>query len=147
MQRLLPPFLFLFSAALMVLLSKYFPVARLLDHPWTLLGLAGLAGGLAIILVAGNQFRRAKTNLPTFNKPDHLVTSGLFKYSRNPIYLGFSIATFGVALYLGALSPFFVCVLFIFIVDRWYIAFEEKIMSDVFGQAYEDYKRSVRRWI
>ncbi len=147
MQRLLPPLLFLVCVAAMALLNIYFPVVRLLDHPWTLIGLIDLAGGLVITLVAGMQFIRARTNLKTFNKPDQLVTSGLFKYSRNPMYLGFVISIFGVALYLGSLSPFLIFVLFILIADRWYIAFEEKMMAEIFGQAYEDYKKSVRRWI
>ena len=147
MQRLLPPFLFLLAVAAMALLNNYLPIVRLLDHPWTLIGVIDLAGGIAITLFAGSQFMRARTNLKTFNDPEKLVTTGLFKYSRNPMYLGFSISTFGVALYLGSLTPFFICLLFIFIADRWYIAFEEKKMAEIFGKEYETYKASVRRWI
>ena len=90
---------------------------------------------------------RVKTNLHTFNQPDRLVVTGLFKYSRNPMYLGFAISTFGVALYLGSLSPFLMVVLFIVVADRWYIAFEEKVMINIFGDDYENYKKSVHRWI
>ncbi|WP_419905485.1 methyltransferase family protein [Kiloniella sp.] len=131
----------------MSVLDSYFPIIRLLQYPWNLLGLIDLAGGLVITLVAGAQFIKVKTNLKTFNRPDQLVTSGLFKYSRNPMYLGFAISTFGVGLYLGSLSPFLVVVLFIVVADRWYIAFEEKVMADIFGDAYDDYKKAVRRWV
>ena len=147
MQRLLPPFLFLICVVMMVLLSTDYPIIRFLQYPWTLIGILDLIGGLGITLVAGIQFMRAKTNLKTFDKPDQFVTSGLFKFSRNPMYLGFAIATIGVAIYLGALSPFFICILFIVIADRWYIAYEERVMADTFGQDYMDYKAKVRRWI
>ncbi|MEH6630998.1 MAG: isoprenylcysteine carboxylmethyltransferase family protein [Halopseudomonas aestusnigri] len=147
MQRLLPPFFFLLCLIAMALLNKFVPTIRFVEYPWNLLGLIDLGGGIAITLVAGAQFMRAKTNLKTFNKPDQLVTSGLFKYSRNPMYVGFAISTFGVALYLGSLSPFCIFVLFIIVANCWYIAFEEKIMADVFGEDYENYKKSVRRWV
>ncbi|WP_179188073.1 methyltransferase family protein [Kiloniella majae] len=147
MQRLLPPFFFLICIVLMGLLGTYYPVIRFLQYPWTLIGLLDLIGGLSITVIAGAQFMRAKTNLKTFNKPDQFVTSGLFKFSRNPMYLGFAISTFGIALYLGALSPFLICVLFILVADRWYIAHEEVVMAETFGEAYMDYKAKVRRWI
>ncbi|MFD2206156.1 methyltransferase family protein [Kiloniella antarctica] len=147
MRCLLPPFFFLLCVVIMALLNGYVPLVRFVAYPWNLLGVVDLVGGLAITLVAGSQFMRAKTNLKTFDRPDHLVTTGLFKYSRNPMYLGFVIAAFGVAFYLGSLAPFFIVVLFIFVADRWYVAFEERIMADVFGADYEKYKNSVRRWI
>ncbi len=147
MQKLLPPFFFLICVVMMVLLSSYYPIIRFLQYPWTLIGLLDFIGGLSITLIAGVQFMRAKTNLKTFNKPDQFVTSGLFQFSRNPMYLGFAIATFGVALYLGALSPFLICVVFIVVADRWYIAYEEAVMAETFGQVYMDYKARVRRWI
>lgn len=147
MQRLLPPFFFLVCVVMMALLSTYYPILRFLEYPWTLIGILDLIGGLSITLIAGVQFMRAKTNLKTFNKPDQFVTSGLFRFSRNPMYLGFAISTFGVALYLGALSPFLICALFIAVVDRWYISYEEKMMAETFGQTYLDYKAKVRRWL
>ena len=147
MQRLLPPFFFLVCVVMMALLSTYYPMLRFLEYPWTLIGILDLVGGLSITLIAGVQFMRAKTNLKTFNKPDQFVTSGLFRFSRNPMYLGFAISTFGVALYLGALSPFLICALFIAVADRWYISYEEKVMAETFGQAYMDYKTKVRRWV
>ncbi|KLN59592.1 hypothetical protein WH96_17150 [Kiloniella spongiae] len=147
MQKLLPPLFFLICVVMMVLLNTYYPIIRFLEYPWTLIGLLDLVGGLSITLIAGVQFIRAKTNLKTFNKPDEFVISGLFKLSRNPMYLGFAISAFGVGLYLGALSPFLICALFIVVVDRWYIAYEEGVMALTFGQAYVEYKARVRRWI
>lgn len=76
-----------------------------------------------------------------------MVTHGLFKYSRNPIYLGFSISLAGVIIVLGAISPIVVLVLFIAITNTWYIPFEEQNMEALFGEAYLNYKRTTRRWI
>ena len=74
------------------------------------------------------------------------MTTGLFRYSRNPIYLGFSIALFGVAIVLGNVIAFDGFLAFIIAVNLWYIPFEEAEMEKQFGQDYLAYKNKVGRW-
>ena len=93
------------------------------------------------------RFAKVKTNIKTFDKPDKLLTDGLYKYSRNPMYLGFVIALLGVWLLLGSLSPLLLVLIFIFITNTVYISFEEKMMGDTFGELYFTYKNKTRRWI
>ena len=84
----------------------------------------------------------------TFDKPSKLLTNGLFKYSRNPIYLGLLLAILGVALLTkGSILSLSIVLIFFVITDRWYIAFEEKMMLEKFGDEYTDYCKKVRRWI
>ncbi|MCE3289332.1 MAG: hypothetical protein K0R83_1344, partial [Caulobacter sp.] len=83
----------------------------------------------------------------TFDDPDVLVTGGPFRFTRNPMYLGFLLLLAGVALGLGAASPWIVPVVFWLLADRWYIPFEERAMRRTFGEAYEAYARRVRRWV
>lgn len=82
----------------------------------------------------------------TFDKPSKWVTEGVYQYSRNPMYLGLVITLFGSALLMGVaiVSLLLVGVLGI-IIDRWYIAFEEKAMRHAFGLEYEAYCQNVRR--
>jgi protein-S-isoprenylcysteine O-methyltransferase Ste14 len=87
------------------------------------------------------------TTLDTFSEPNKLVTDGPYKYSRNPIYLGYALVLIGVWLLLGSLSPLFIVVFSIVITDRWYIPFEENMLAEKFGPAYTSYKSRTRRWI
>ena len=134
-------------AVAMIASRVWFPGVVLFGPPWVNIGLLGIFGGLYITLSAASQFRHAHTNIKPFNDPDVLVTDGWFKVSRNPIYLGFALFLAGVAIGTGALIPLIPAVLFVLIADRWYIRQEEEAMQRVFGEAYEDYCRSVRRWL
>ncbi|MBO2542873.1 isoprenylcysteine carboxylmethyltransferase family protein [Salegentibacter sp. BDJ18] len=76
-----------------------------------------------------------------------MVTNGLFKFSRNPIYLGFLISLLGVWVLLGIVLPILGCLLFILIINYWYISYEENEMEKQFGAEYREYKSRVNRWI
>ena len=71
----------------------------------------------------------------------------MYKYSRNPIYLGMGIILFGGAMVLGTFSPFIVVVIFILVIERAFIVKEEIFLENIFGDEYLEYKKSVRRWI
>ena len=146
-MRLLPPRLVLILLAAMGALHVLLPGPMLLAFPYTLAGAAVAALGLALVLSGARLFSRVRTNIRTFNEPGVLVTGGLFRWSRNPIYLGFVLLLLGTAVLLGSATPFLAVVVFAAVADRWYIAFEERAMQAKFGDAYADYKRRTRRWI
>lgn len=148
MKKLLPPKLFLLFALAMGPVCWALGSQHHILYPLNLSGLALLVLGIGIAKWGKTLFAKRKTNINTFDSPDLLITEGLYKYSRNPMYLGFAIAIFGVAiLFQGAFSSFVFAFLFIFITDRWYIGFEEKVMREKFGQSYRDYCKNTRRWI
>ncbi len=146
-MKLLPPVLVGILAVAMIASRVWFPGVVLFGPPWVNIGLLGIFGGLYITLSAASQFRHVHTNLKPFKDPDVLVTDGMFRMSRNPMYLGFALFLAGIAVGTGALIPLLLAVLFVFIADRWYIAQEEVAMRRVFGSAYEDYCRTTRRWL
>lgn len=146
-KRVLPPVLFLFAILAMTALWKLLPVTEVVSFPFSLTGLPLVLLGIAMTVAGSNQFDRAGTNIKTFDDPEVLVTEGLFRYTRNPMYLGFSIALLGIALSLGNLSAFAVVAAFVVVVDRWYIRYEENRMEHVFGDEYEAYKNRTRRWL
>ncbi|MFZ1105652.1 MAG: isoprenylcysteine carboxylmethyltransferase family protein [Hyphomicrobiaceae bacterium] len=76
-----------------------------------------------------------------------LVTDGLFRWSRNPMYLGFVLRLLGTAILLGTTTPFIAPALFALIADRWYIAFEERAMGEKFGVDDAAYMGRTRRWL
>jgi protein-S-isoprenylcysteine O-methyltransferase Ste14 len=147
MQKVIPPFLFLFCAIAISLLDSYYPIQALLTNPYNFIGIIPLLIGVFMVVSTNKRFSKVKTQIHTFKKPKKLVTDGLFQYSRNPIYLGFSIALLGIALLFGNLSALIPVLLFFLVANFWYIPFEEKNMEMVFGQTYRFYKRRVRRWL
>ena len=147
MKKILPPILFLLTVTVMGTICWGVGAPHILAIPYTLIGIPVIIAGLVLSFLGSRLFKRIGTNIMTFDEPDILVTEGLYRFSRNPMYLGFAVATIGFALLFGAsIVSFFAVILFILITDRWYIAFEEKHMLVKFGTDYTDYCRNVRRW-
>jgi protein-S-isoprenylcysteine O-methyltransferase Ste14 len=76
-----------------------------------------------------------------------IVTSGLYKFSRNPMYVGLLIILTGYAIWLGSVTPFLLLPLFYWLITQMQIKPEERILQQKFGQEYLDYKNTVRRWL
>ena len=104
---------------------------------------------LGFLLMTGAwwQFRRQQVAVCPTHPTTSLITDGLFRVTRNPMYLGMSMMLFGVACYVGTLPFYVAAALYVLILDRLYCRFEEKKLAITFGQAYEDYRIRVRRWL
>ena len=146
-MRLLPPKLVLILLAAMAGLHLLLPGPVVVAFPYNLAGAAMAVLGTLITLYGARLFGRVGTNIRTFNEPGVLVTDGLFRWSRNPMYLGFVLLLLGTAILLGTATPFLGPALFAVVADRWYIAFEEGAMRRKFGAEYESYMRRTRRWL
>lgn len=146
-MKLLPPTLVLILAAGMVATRALLPGPPIAPAPFNGLGLLLLCAGLALAIVGSRLFRRVGTNIRTFDTPDVLVTEGPFRWSRNPMYLGFAALLLGLAVALGTLTPLLLALVFVIAADRWYIPFEEAAMAATFGDAYRAYADRTRRWL
>ena len=138
---------FLFGA-LMWLVSTYsvFTIAL----PWrSAFALIFCTVGLAIALAGVWAFRRAKTtvNPVTPKATTAMVTSGIYRFSRHPMYLGFLCVLAGWAIYLSNLLAFTVLPLFVWYMNRFQILPEERALGAKFSHAFTAYKCSVRRWL
>jgi protein-S-isoprenylcysteine O-methyltransferase Ste14 len=143
----LPPALFLGAVGLEVLLKFAFPAADVIPGPVRALGVALLAGGLALTVAADAQFKRVHTEIHPFGRPSALVTGGVFRVSRNPMYLGMAAALVGLALLLGSVAALLVPPLFALLLTVRFIAHEERALAERFGTDYVAYARRVRRWL
>lgn len=116
--------------------------------PLVPLGIAVVVLGIALSVCSAALFRRQGTELnPTSAANRKLVTSGPFRLTRNPMYLGLIVFTFGIALWIGA-WPMFLVPIATFTTLNWiHIPFEENKMRDQFGGTFDAYVRKVRRWI
>ena len=112
---------------------------------------ANLFGAIGIITVAAGirSFRQARTTVDP-RKPDtatSLVQSGIYKYSRNPIYVGLLFILIGMAVYSRNYSSFAVLPAFVLYMNRFQIRPEEQALEHLFAQDFRDYKKRVRRWL
>lgn len=111
----------------------------------TLIALAGF--GFAISGVRA--IRRARTTISPI-KPESatsLVTSGVYRFTRNPMYLGLCLVLLAWAVFLSSAWAVLGPVAFVLYINRFQIAPEEKVLSKLFGQAFAEYQSKVRRWL
>jgi len=137
------------AAAIVLMVACHFlaPGTRLLPFAWNLLGLLLLAAGIYLNLVADAAFKHAGTTVKSHQRSSALITSGVFRVSRHPMYLGMALLLLGLAMLLGTATPFVWVPVFILIVELRYIPVEERMLADTFGPDWDRYKKRTRRWL
>jgi protein-S-isoprenylcysteine O-methyltransferase Ste14 len=143
----LPPTYFLLTLLLVAVLHVVLPIHRFAALPLALLGLGPVLAGVGLNLTADRAFKRAGTPVSPFDPPTVLVTTFPFSISRNPMYLGFTLLLLGIAILLGTVGALLPVVIFLFVIDRRFIALEERSMAAAFGATWMAYAATVRRWI
>tara|TARA_B110000014_G_C20076282_1_gene561796 strand:+ start:1004 stop:1453 length:450 start_codon:yes stop_codon:yes gene_type:complete len=105
--------------------------------------------GLGCVLSASTQFRRINTTVNPLNpeSASHLVVDGIFKFTRNPMYLGLCAVILAFGIYVGTWFVFILLPLFVVSINYLQIVPEEIALQKLFGDEYVSYCNSVRRWI
>ncbi len=147
MSRLLPPIVFLLLLMPLALLWRFHPDLLQMRADRSLPWEFPLAVGLLLIAAARWQFSKSKTEINTFKEPRELVTDGLFRMSRNPMYLGFTMLLVAAAMFVNLWCALLAPLAFFTACALWYIPHEERTMRKIFGAPYDDYAWRVRRWI
>jgi protein-S-isoprenylcysteine O-methyltransferase Ste14 len=146
-RKIIPPVYFLLSLIVMTGLHLLVPIVRVVPTPWSYAGSSMVALGIALGAFAAGSFRRAGTPVVPFERSTALVIGGLYRMTRNPMYLGLLLALIGVAVLLGTLSPFFPIPFFVWLIQTQFVRGEERFLEELFGAQYLAYKSKVRRWI
>jgi len=142
-----PPLLMLIFATAMYVLDLLLPNSQASFH--ISFAIISLMIGASFALSGIYSFRKVKTTVHP-SKPERassLVTSGVYKITRNPMYLGLFFVLMGWAIILGSIYTFIVPFIFAFYITRFQIMPEERALAGVFGDAFTAYKQKVRRWI
>ena len=144
-----PPVAALLVGVAMWAAARLLPAVQLTGQ-WRF-AIAGVcaAFGVIVALLGVWAFRQAKTtvNPVTPEKASSVVTSGIFGYTRNPMYVGLTAELVGWAVWLSVPWVFLGPVALMLYLTRFQIVPEEHVMSSKFGRNYDDYRKRVRRWL
>ena len=137
---------------LVLIVSIYFSSKKidLINIPLQLeISIFILSAGILIFVNPVLQFIKSKTtvNPIKFEEVNKLVTSGIFKYSRNPMYLGMLMIVLSTSIFYLNIYSILTPLLFILWINKFQIKREEEFLIEKFGDEYLSYKKKTRRWI
>ncbi|MEP2735922.1 MAG: isoprenylcysteine carboxylmethyltransferase family protein [Erythrobacter sp.] len=144
-----PPVITLLSVIPMVGIAGLLPATNFQFPGQVLVSVFLVAMGAGLMIVAAVQFKRHATTINPFSPEStvKIVQHGVFSFSRNPMYLGMLLILGGIACYLGNPLNALVLTGFIVIISRVQIKPEERALLAKFGDDYQAYLASVRRWV
>jgi protein-S-isoprenylcysteine O-methyltransferase Ste14 len=144
----LPPFWLIFFAALAYAQKEYLSMGLSLAHPVTLL-LAGLlvGAGVVLTLLAVMEFRKHQTTIIPHQSPSQLIQTGVFKRSRNPIYLADVLILTGLILYWDAVLSLVLVPVFFWVLETRFVIPEENRLRRQFRADFARYAQKTRRWV
>ncbi len=143
-----PPLLFGIAFGLGALLQHFVPLPTgPLPDSVRIAGAIILAIGVLMGVSLAATFLIRRTSLNPFGNPSVFVAAGIYRLTRNPMYLSLVIASVGGALLLGSAWPLVTLLIPVAIMARVVIPFEEASMAATFGDSYRAYRDRVRRWI
>jgi protein-S-isoprenylcysteine O-methyltransferase Ste14 len=147
LKNVLPPTYLLVAIVLILLLHFIFPITQVIAMPWNLVGFLPLALGVALNLLADRALKEHQTTVKPFEESSTLITSGVYRLSRHPMYLGFVLILIGISLLLGSISPYIVVFALALLMEVVFIRVEERMLTDRFGDEWRQYTSRVRKWI
>jgi protein-S-isoprenylcysteine O-methyltransferase Ste14 len=142
-----PPVVALMFIVIAYFLGRFAPLPFSAPPILHYLGLALAFVGFLLGIGALIEFRAARTTLDPHGSARQLVTSGIYRFTRNPIYLGFLLMVIGLPLNSGLYWGIVLAPFYIFMMNRLIIQHEEAYLEKKFGKAYISYTARVRRWV
>ena len=136
-------------AAAIVGVSRFVPAANLPFPGQRALAIALVVAGIAAAIAGVVEFRRARTTVNPLapERASAVVDRGIYRVSRNPMYLGMAAALAGIAAWRASLPGLLLVFGFCAYIGRFQIRPEERALQAVFGAAFADYMARVRRWL
>jgi protein-S-isoprenylcysteine O-methyltransferase Ste14 len=145
-SSIMPPRIALIAMLAMLALHVMAPLAIIVPPPFSYAGGVMIAVGVAMIVWSRRAFQGAGTPITPFTESTMLVRHGLYRWSRNPMYVGAVLLVAGVAVLLGSVTPLLVAVGYFVVLQEGFVRHEERLLEQRFGEEYRTYRRSVRRW-
>mgnify|MGYP000418369904 FL=1 len=133
----------------MWLVSKYSLNTNFNLNGINILALVFLIIAIIMIVLSINKFKKNRTTISPLrpNKTSSLITSGIYNYTRNPMYLGLLLMLISTALFIKNFISFLIIPLFVIFINKNQILPEEQNLENIFGEEYRNYTKKVKRWI
>lgn len=142
-----PPLVLFLAVTISFFASKLAPSLQLVLGSFQWLGTVLIAVGILLFVWSKRYFASHKTTIRPRGKPSRLITSGPYRFSRNPIYLGFLLISMGFAMLFSNILALVGPLLFFYFIRMFIVPFEEDILTKTFGDAYQKYRTRTRRWV
>ena len=142
-----PPFIYAGALAAGLLANRRFRLPFLPRRLARTLGPLLILGGFVVGLLGFREMRRAGTNVDPYEPATAVVTGGPYRFTRNPMYVGFTLMYVGISALANALLPILLLPAVQQLMRRGVIEREERYLERKFGEEYLQYKERVRRWI
>lgn len=142
-----PPFVYLFAMLVGLGLDRIWPLPFPAASLAKFLGPVVVLAALALFALAKREFDAAGTSVRGNRPATAIVRSGPFRFTRNPIYVAFSLVQLGIALWASSLWVLAMLLPAIALIQLVVIAREERFLEEKFASEYASYKASVRRWL
>lgn len=142
-----PPLVPLMFLAIAYFLRRFVPFPYTAPEFLQVVGLALTFVGFVLGIGAFIEFRKAHTTLNPHGSTKHLVTSGVYRFTRNPIYLGFLLMVVGLPLNSGSYWGLVMAPFYMMTMSRLIIEKEEAYLERKFGETYAGYTSRARRWL
>jgi protein-S-isoprenylcysteine O-methyltransferase Ste14 len=142
-----PPIWLVFGLISIFSLNELMPGVRFTGIWGQAVGGLIILVGLVFLLLAGDLFKRAGTDLVPFKNVYALVTTGIYRYTRNPMYVGMTAILLGCGITVGAALSLLVAPVFMVIIELRFIRPEEDMLRGLFPDDFPGYCASVRRWL
>jgi protein-S-isoprenylcysteine O-methyltransferase Ste14 len=142
-----PPLLFVIPLLVSIVIEHFFPTIFVHGPVRWIAGVLLVALGVALNIAGFVTQKHAGTDPIPFNPTTKIVSHGLYRFSRNPMYIGFALWTLGVAILINSLWALMAVPVGLISIDLLVVAREERYLERKFGEEYLSYKRRVRRWI
>ena len=148
MNNKIPPPIVTFICGIVIYFSKTF-FNQFFSYSNNTISLFLLIFGLVVFISAVKSFRTHKTTVNPLEprKASSLVTSGIFKFSRNPMYLGMLIILLSISFKFNIIGGMITSIFFYIFITKFQIIPEEVAMNELFGNEFFDYEKKTRRWI
>ena len=148
MNNRIPPPIVTFICGITIYYSKSF-FNKFLSYSNNRISIFLLILGLFVFISAVRSFRKQKTTVNPLapKQASSLVSSGIFKYSRNPMYLGMLIVLLSISFKFNLVGGIVISLFFTLFITRFQIFPEEEAMNELFGDKFIEYSNKTRRWI
>jgi len=142
-----PPVLTVIFIAIAYVAKWFSPISLSVPDVLRNVGFALVVVGFLFGFAAFLEFRRARTTILPHGSVSSIVMSGVYRFTRNPIYLGFTLMLIGLPLNSGTYWGILLAPVFIYLMNRLVIEREEAYLEKKFGDVYTSFKSRVRRWL